>query len=396
MLQAISKNGNMIMLHTMTNIEIEKSKQKQPYFCPACKQQVIIKAGSKVIPHFAHRSTSNCPINEGGEGAYHAKGKLLLYNWLIHQKLDVQLEVFISEINQRPDLLLTINRKRIAIEYQCARVRPEQIRQRNAGYAHAEITPIWILGENLLKRQTKHHLKIDQFSQQFIHQFSSDTPLTLFYFCPQTLQFITFQDIFFTQTRQAIGKLDVRSLTQMNFTHLFMKKPFTQLELYQLWKNEKYKFRLKPTNHLYGTELAWRQWLYLKGTHLEYLPSIIHLPVSSQYRMKTSPWDWQSRIAIDLLAPLPVESHISITATEHFLRKQFLSPQYFPLSHSTENPITQYLQLLSHLDIVKQKTVHSFTKINPVKFHKNIEDALKADEAMMDFLVAKASDKIQA
>lgn len=292
--------------------------------------------------------------------------------------------------------MLTINRKRIAIEYQCARVPVEQIRQRNAGYKYARITPIWILGENRLKRQTRNHLKIDHYSHQFIHQFSFNTPLILFYFCPHTLQFITFQDIFLTRTGQAIGKLDVKSLNQMNFTNIFTEKPFTQLELYQLWKKEKYKFRLKPPNHLYGKELAWRQWLYLKGTHLEYLPSIIHLPISSQYLMRSPTWDWQSRIAIDLLAPMPTGSQISITSMKHFLRKQLLGPQYFPLIHSTENPITQYLQLLDHVKIVKQKTVHSFTKINPINFHNNIEGALKADEAMMNHLIANHSDKIQA
>ncbi|WP_373895697.1 competence protein CoiA [Virgibacillus sp. CBA3643] len=395
MLQALSKKGNMIMLHTMTKIEIEKWKQES-FFCPACKQQVIIKAGTKVIPHFAHRSITNCPNHEGGEGAYHEKGKLLLYNWLIHQKLDVQLEAFIPEINQRPDLLLKLNRKRIAIEYQCARVPVEQIRQRSAGYARAGIIPIWILGNNLLKRQTGKHLKIDTFSQQFIHQFSSDTPLILFYFCPHTLQFITFQDIFLTQTRQGIGKLNVKSLNQMNFTHLFMENSFTQLELYQLWKKEKFRFRLKPAKHLYGKELAWRQWLYLKGTHLEYLPSIIHLPIPAQYQMKTQVWDWQSRVVIDLLAPLPTGSQISITSVEHFLRKQLLSPLYFPLIHSTEKPVTQYLQLLAHLDIMKQTTAHSFIKINEIKFHKNIDAALKADEAMMNYSLSKASNKIQA
>ncbi|MBY7143114.1 hypothetical protein KFZ56_08595 [Virgibacillus sp. NKC19-3] len=395
MLQALTEKGNVIMLYTLPKIEIEKLK-RQSFFCPACKQPVIIKAGLKVIPHFAHRSTTNCSTHEGGEGAYHEKGKLLLYKWLIHQQLDVQLETFIPEINQRPDLLLLINRKRIAIEYQCARVQPEQIRQRNVGYAHAGITPIWILGENLLQRQTKHHLKIDQYSQQFIHQFSSDTPLILFYFCPHTLQFITFQDIFFTQARQAIGKLNVIPLKQMNFTHIFMEKPFTQMELYQLWKKEKYKFRLKPGSHLYGKELAWRQWLYLKGTHIEYLPSIILLPIPAQYRMKTSSWDWQSRIAIDLLAPLPIGSAISTTLAKHFLQQQLLSKQYFPLIYSTENPVMQYLQLLARLNIVRQKTTHSFTKINPIKFHKNIEEALKADKAIMDFLIAKASNKIQA
>lgn len=386
----------MVTLATMTSVDLAKLKKQQAsFFCPTCNQQVIMKAGTRMVAHFAHRSTVNCPSYEGGEGWYHEKGKLLLYQWLVYQNIDVQLEAYIPSINQRPDLLLTINKKRIAIEYQCARMSIEQVTQRNKGYRSANITPIWILGETRLNRQTNNHIKMDQFTRQFIHQFSTTSPPALYYFCPQTLQFITIQDIHLTQASQAIGKFDIKSLNQIHLLHLFKQQRFTAFELYQLWRSEKRKFRLKP-RHPFGKELSWHQWLYGKGTHLEYLPSIVHLPVSSQYLMKTSTWDWQSRIVIDLLAPLPTGGQVSIKSCESFLRKQILSTHHVPLIHAPENPITQYLRLLANLNIIKQESPHSFTKTNPIKFHKNIEESLKADEEMISFLTVNTSDKMQA
>src|SRR5690625_173214 len=172
MLQAKSHHGGLVTLATLTKAEIERQKTEQQYYCPACNGQVIIKAGSRMIPHFAHKSTFHCPSSEGGEGPYHEKGKLLLYQWLESQQFQVELEAYIPEINQRPDLLVTINRKQIAIEFQCARISITQIKRRNEGYEALHITPLWIVGANHFKRQTKNHLKINQFTRQFIHQFS--------------------------------------------------------------------------------------------------------------------------------------------------------------------------------------------------------------------------------
>lgn len=392
MLQAKLNNGKLITLASLTKVEIEQLKLRQrDFYCPTCNNQVIVKAGSKMIAHFAHRSTIDCPSYEGGEGTYHEQGKLLLYQWLKSQQLHIKLEAYIPEINQRPDLLLEVNGKRIAIEYQCARIPIEQIKQRNEGYQHAGITPIWIIGAIRLKRQTKNHLKIDQLTLHLTHQFSSDYPLILYYFCPHTLQFITFQDLYFTKTDQAIGKLNVVALNRINFQAMFSKQLFAKSEVYLLWKKEKQQFRLKQRNRLYGKELAWHQWLYLKGTHLEHLPSIIHLPVASQYRMKTPTWNWQSRLCVDLLHPRPLEGQFSVTSCEQLLRKHIQHPDTFPLISSLANPVEQYLQHLVHLDIIKQLSPNHYQKKNAIHFHKNIEEALVGDETIMNQLLTNHS-----
>lgn len=395
MLQARSKTGRLVTLATLTKQEIEKERNND-FFCPECKEQVIVKAGDKIIPHFAHQAKSSCPSRETGEGPYHEKGKLLLYNWLRGQKLHVKLERYIKEIQQRPDILLKVNGKLIAIEYQCARVPIEQIRLRNEGYQRAGITPIWILGANRFTRRTKDELVIDDYTAQFIHRFSETTPPLLFYLCPDTSQFVIFQHIYFSTNHRAIGKIVFKKLNELFFPHIFSEKRFTKHELYTKWKDKKQRFRLKQRTRLYGRELKWHQWLYKKRTHLQYLPSIVYLPVPMQWQMKSPLWEWQSRLIIDLIHPLSLKQTFSLSACEHLLKGHCKHNHTLPLSYYSENPIKQYLHLLQQLKVIKQRSPSIYQKINPITFNKNIEAALTSDNDLMDQLIFNSSSKKRA
>ncbi|MBT2215439.1 competence protein CoiA [Virgibacillus dakarensis] len=394
MLQAKTKEGNLVMLALLTKKEISELKTNGQFYCPSCQEKVVIKAGSKMIPHFAHRAKVNCPSHEGGEGAYHEKGKLMLYKWLKQQKLNVQLEEYLSEIKQRPDLLVTIDNKKIAVEYQCTRISLKEIRKRNEGYRQLGIQPIWIIGANRFKRLSRYQIKLDNFLHHFLHQFSKRFPLTLLFFCPETTLFSTFQDIYITTTKQAIGKLTYTLLNNMKFIDIFRQHRLPNQLLYTLWKQEKKRFRLRQRDRLYGSELAWHQWLYLKRTHFEYLPSVIHLPVSAQYRMCSPLWDWQSRICLDLLDPLPIGGHISLSTCVHLLRKHIISSANYPLITAEIQPIQQYLLLLEQLNILKQQSPFHFTKQTNLLFYKNVEEALLGDDVFINRLLANNSIKI--
>ncbi len=383
MLQAKTEDGELVTLASLTRQEIAMMKAKGNFFCPSCNQPVVAKAGTKLIPHFAHASNTRCPSQEGGEGVYHEKGKLLLYQWLKSQQLDVWLETYIPEISQRPDLLLRLKNKTIAIEYQCARIPPELVAKRNRGYARAGIVPIWILGANTLKRYNGHQLKVDQFHLSFIHQFSSDFPRTLYFFCPETQHFILFQDLLFTTLHRASGKMNIRKLQAMNFLDLFHTAYFKQEQLVHIWKREKRAFRLHIPRYAQGREFAWQQWLYVRNTNRQLLPSFIYLPIDSQHMMKTPPWDWQSRICLDIIHPLTVGSTFHYKSCTHILRSQMHKPSFFPLIKSAANPITQYLQMLEQLHIIHKQSPTTFRKQMPIHFYEHLEEAMDGDERLM-------------
>ncbi|KKE80382.1 hypothetical protein DTX80_17295 [Bacilli bacterium] len=397
MLQAKLKNGKMVTLMNLTRKEIERLKQKEvKFYCPACQEAVLIKAGKKMIPHFAHYATSQCSAGDRGEGIYHEQGKFLLYQWLKKQGLEVTLEKYIPEIRQRPDILLKINKKQIAVEYQCARIPVEEVNRRNRGYQSIGITPIWILGANLLERQGKNTFKINSFTQQFIHRFSYELPTVLYYFCPQTLQFIFIQDLFFTTKTQAIGKLKVTDIRKTYFKELFSLSYFMKKEIYSLWEKRKQYFRLQPRNNLYGMELAWHQWLYLKQVHVESLPSIIYLPVPTQFRMKSPPWDWQSRICINLLQPLETGSIISFHSIRYQLRKQMKSTSSYPLIQYLDDPIKEYLLILEKLNILSILPNHTYKMNQSISVYNHIEEAINGDKVLMKQLIMNEGNKIRA
>ncbi|MFA1818936.1 competence protein CoiA [Virgibacillus oceani] len=388
MLQAMTKDGIPVTLAMLTKAQINQLKQDRIlFYCPACKQEVIIKAGIKTIAHFAHRSIAECPSHEGGESVYHERGKLMLYQWLKSQGLSVQLEIYLPNIRQRPDLLLNIHNKRIAIEFQCAVISMEEVRKRNAGYRAADITPIWILGGNQLHRISDSHFKLNQHQLPFIHQFSSNAIPSLFFFSNETRHFIIIQDIFLTGKNLAIGKFSIQRIDRLTFKDMFKEHALIPKDLCILWEKEKYKLRLKQPHRLFGQELAWHQWLYLKGIHRELLPSIIHLPVKHQFKMNTPPWNWQSRLFLDIIDPLPVGRPFSPRKINHLLRYHHYPADSFPLIHTNNSPVSEYLDLLSRLRIIIQTSDGNFIKRKSVQKPETVEQAIKQDKQLMHVLL---------
>lgn len=381
MLRAKSAKGDYVTLASLRKREIEVIRRTEQFFCPECKEPVIIRAGPRVIPHFAHQTNSHCSKHEGGEGAYHQQGKLLLYDWLKKQNISTELEAYIPLINQRPDLLIRMKKRMIAIEYQCATIPLDLIKKRNIGYQQANIIPIWILGANQFKRMSNNRLQINAFTLQFLHQFSFQLPTTLFYFCPQQKTFSIINDVFMTTSNRAIANITFKSMKHLHFKDLFSCKTFSEEQLFKLWRKEKRKFRLSRTR-AYGKELLWRKWIYEKNVHIEQLPSIVYLPVRSQHFMSVPPWNWQSRLVIDFLHPLQIGGMFSVEQVNQFLRRYQDLEDYLLLSNEG-SPIQEYLSQLSQLKIIQPYAENKYIKCRSVQFYNNIEESLKGDDELL-------------
>ncbi|AIF45222.1 competence protein CoiA [Virgibacillus sp. SK37] len=387
MLQAMTKKGVLVTLpHATRNEIMEWKKAQMEFYCPVCKERVMMKAGIKNIAHFAHYQEGECTANEGGEGAYHEKGKLALYNWVAGQQINVQLEEYLPQIQQRPDMLVNLKGRKIAIEYQCVRIPTHIIQQRNKGYMLAGITPIWILGMTLFQRKVATQFKINDFLTQFIHQFSPDYPLCIYFFCAETFQFLSIHDIYILRTGTATGKFHIQSLPTIGFLDLFTSKKIKPKELYTLWMKEKHRFRLYQPTRLFGKSKKWYQWLYLKGLHRETLPSLIHLPVVFQMRMKSPLYEWQSRLLLDYLSPIPIGASFTLSSCHTFLSRHHQLTEQFPLLHSPANPIQEYLEHLVVLKILDRLN-GNYVKRREVKKPTSLENALAADRVVLEKLL---------
>lgn len=384
MLCARTKEGKQIILAKLPKAQIERLRTT-PFFCPECGNAVIVRAGPKVIPHFAHETDAVCSVR-GGEGAYHQKGKLLLYEWLKKQYRTTQLERYLPEIKQRPDIFIELKNRRIAIEFQCATIPASEIRKRTLAYKKIHITSIWILGANRFKRITNTHLRLNSFTLQFTHQFSPTLPTMLFYFCPQTEIISLAQDLHMVSTNRAITKLSFQKLHRLTFSQLFIPETFTTGHIFSHWQKEKSKFRLMG-GRAYGNELKWRYWLYEKGLYREMLPSAVYLPIKSQHQMNVPLWNWQSRFLISFLEPLSVGETFTLQEAMQFLRPFRCSDDFYPLLDAATNPVEEYIHLLENVQLIQRDRRGHYVKRTSLPFYEHIDEAMKGDTELLHGLM---------
>lgn len=383
MLQALNERGDLIIPSTLTKREVARLR-KGSYSCPQCHEQVIMRAGPKVIPHFAHLPQSACHVSRGGESKYHQQAKLHLFQWLQNQSFpNVYLETYLPRIHQRPDILIETNNRLIAVEFQSATVSPQEISKRNKGYAQENIFPLWILGKNNLTTNGNRQFsfQIDSFKQTFIKRYRKQAPTQLHYYCPIEQQFTVLNDIYVYRANKAFAFPITFHKNDIHLKQLFPTSTLPKNRLYDHWYREKQRFRL-ASYRVYGKELQFRKWLYKQGLHVEQLPSVIHLPIRSQYKMNVPIWHWQSRLVINVLNPLPIGATVSTEACYRLVKQYFVER----LEKCTFEPIVEYLTLLVKAKMFVNRGSGQWEKARNFRFHRYIEESLRADRMLMNFL----------
>lgn len=148
MLNAMTTERKIESLFNLSRDEIDKLKQSR-YFCPACEAPVIIKNGQVKRPHFAHYKTSDCFSSSEGETEEHLALKEILVKWCIKEKISFEVEPYLAQLKQRPDLLI----ENLAIEIQCSPLSYKRMYERTQNYLNYGYTPIWILGNKLAPKK---------------------------------------------------------------------------------------------------------------------------------------------------------------------------------------------------------------------------------------------------
>lgn len=146
---ALAADGRTVSLAGAERWEREglmRLKRQEPFFCPACRQEVVLRSGRYRLPHFAHRKGAACPVEHEPESERHLTGKRDLFAWLIRQGMEAKLEPYLPAIKQRPDVLFRHGPHLYALEYQCSTIDESLFRERNDGYRLLGIRPLWVLG----------------------------------------------------------------------------------------------------------------------------------------------------------------------------------------------------------------------------------------------------------
>ncbi|WLV25551.1 competence protein CoiA family protein [Aciduricibacillus chroicocephali] len=381
MLQAIDESGQSIIPAALNMESLNYlKKERHSFYCPECKKPVILKAGRRVIPHFAHFATSNCG---GGEGGYHENGKWQLFNWLANQNLDVSLEAFLEEVKRRPDILLKIGDRRIVIEYQCAQITQEEIRSRMDDYDQAGLEQIWILGGNRLKRLGSTSLSLDYFSQYFLHRYKKTPDEYLYFYCPGTIHFAIFHNPLFANKRKAFGTIQFSHIKRINFKDLFQPFHFKSEQIAQCWENEKESFRKSASRRCYGEEMRFHQWLYSHGWHVSTLPACIGLPVRNANEMRLPTFHWQARLVMEIIRPAFNRQALSLNSIKSSMSRFVVVNDNLPILQEGIDPVVDYVMQLSHLGYLNIYPDGTITCEKRIDLHRNVEHSLHEDSLIM-------------
>ena len=269
------------------------------FYCLQCKEPVILKNGKINTPHFAHKRHSECAnAFSEGETEDHLQGKLQLYHFYLRKDVQPQLEAYIPDIKQRPDILIQHGQNKIAIEFQCSRIGASKIIERTVGYHQYSISPLWILKTPPISDLPLNEIgimKISAFRQQFIVSYPSYGKIIITY-CPQTKHFLYISNILHIQSNRFIVKIKKLPIDRQTWPFALVKplrfKEF--LHFLHIYRNQ----RMKHIHHLYqynrkGVQSAFLQVCYKWQVQPTDLPLYIGTPLLHGEVFQVHAVEWQ-------------------------------------------------------------------------------------------------------
>ncbi|MFN7253136.1 MAG: competence protein CoiA [Anaerobacillus sp.] len=384
MLVALTENDNIISL---ASLRLEKEELLQlrhecTFLCPACRNEVILKLGTKQAWHFAHKSKQSCTDELEGESPYHIEGKKLLFEWLQKQKLDVRLEPYLQDIKQRPDLLVTTTKQTYAIEFQCAKISPQLFNKRTFTYQKNNLIPIWILGGNQLKRQHRNIYRLTSFHWLFSNNYFTKSPPQILSFCPLNKTFINLKNLTAISSNNSITSPSYISLKDLSLQKLFdFDKPFPDigawLEAKKLWRKQRL--------HLSQSQQFLRRLYYEKGQSLWLFPSEAGIPVSFHYFIETPTYIWQSWLLEIFINTKKIGDTFHCTLVRRafytLVKKGIFPLRMLPLLENGSYflAIDGYLKFLCHVGILTTRDQVIYEKTAEIPTQKNLAQAIIND-----------------
>ncbi|PEC21929.1 competence protein CoiA [Bacillus cereus] len=377
----IAKRENGEKLHLLYNRDEEllhRMRQKERFFCVACGKEVLMKLGKQKSWHFAHKKVDSCLAFYEAESIYHRHGKELLYRWLKRQNFHVDIEHYLSEIQQRPDIFVERDGRNIAIEYQCANISVEQLYKRTYSYWQASIQVIWIIGGNQLKKQSAYWMK---FSSLLAFSLQSYPQPFLIFFCPKQKSFMKCAFITPFSTNVSFSHTIYLPSDTTTFEMLFSSVPFQKEKIGQEWKKRKNYFRqnaLPIWNYNYKSLL---RLLYQYKCTPASFPSEIGVPLPSLFAFQTNPFIWKAFIYMKCIGELAVGDCISLQYVCHNVKKytkRRLLP-YFS-QHIWKEAVTEYMTFLCYVGVLHNVGTYTYQKMRDVVMLQTEEEVRKHDE----------------
>lgn len=358
---------------------LKKWRENHSFYCPVCKDKLDLKLGQIKIFHFSHKRNHLCPYHGEPESDYHLEGKRQLYRWLAKLGAEPELEPYLPDINQRPDLILREKNTAMALEFQCSPLSFSDYQKRTLSYVDAKIEPVWIIGAKRLKRLSDGAFQISEFHRQFAS--ISDSPHVLLFFCPEAKAFIRLTNI--TSFSASTSCADLRYIPLKHAKrHILLKNK----DIYHppdSWPGVVKKFRMKPKQRISKEVNELRLLFYGKlQAALPFLPPEVFLPLSSNQFFSSPVYVWQGYIYLYLLS----KSFVTAAEIENVIlqllnTKKIKIRKMFVSEHTLNTSALDYLQGLTAMGALKKAGTGQF-----------LTDTLSFSFLSMEELLARDTD----
>lgn len=378
MLSAINERGELI---SIVNIE-DKSLLNQAFFCPACKERVIVKTGSNRMWHFAHYHNSNCTASEP-ESEYHLLGKKLLYEWLNAQNKTVIMEKYFSNIEQRADLYADR-----PIEFQCSTISDGLFYERTKNYCKIGEKPIWILGGNRLMRVGVNLFRLKRMDWLALHEAKDDAYQTfLLYYCPKKDNFAYLANITPVSSTKVAANIHYVARNQLNYDALFKLDPSLQNSIDpKLWQKVKTNWRVYPNRRKQRAFYYINRMLLQINRSLPLFPSEAGMPTKYSFWIETPPYLWQTWMLLQFVFPpsnrTEFQFHEVYSQFQSLVQRKIFNVRKLPLLDNSHYSfaLMEYLHCLCELGILAKTKKNTFAIKKNIELPHTLEEAMKMDE----------------
>ncbi|EOS8270193.1 TPA: competence protein CoiA [Bacillus cereus] len=385
----IAKRENGEKIHLLYHHDEEflhRMRKRENFFCIACGKKVLMRLGKQKKWHFAHKKEDSCLAFYEAESKYHRHGKELLYRWFKRQNFHVDIEHYLPEIQQRPDIFIERAGRKVAIEYQCANLSIEQLYKRTYSYWRAGIQVIWIIGGNQLKKHSAYWMK---FSSLMAFSLQSYPQPLLIFFCSKQKSFMKCAFLTSFSTSVSFSHIIYLPTETTTFEMLFSPVPFKKEILDREWKKRKDYFRknaLPIWNYNYKSLL--RILYQCKCTPANF-PSEIGVPLPSSFAFQTNPFIWQAFIYMKCIGELAVGDYISLSYVWSYIKK-YTKRRMLPYfsQHIWKVAVTEYMTFLCCAGVLRKVGTYKYRKTRGIAMLKTEEEVIKYDAICLAYALS--------
>lgn len=344
------------------------------FYCPSCKGRVCLKVGEVKRAHFAHYRNESCDVFSEGETKEHLDGKIQIFNYLQRRWENVQLEAYLPNLQQRPDVLFQKENRKIAVEFQCSSISIEKIVERTKGYLNANYEVIWILGKCF-----KYTRRLTALHKAFLYH-NLDVGRSILFHYDAKVEELTMRYDFQMST---YGRINCQTKKIRNTENEYIKLPEQKkckidrnsLEAFE----KKHKQLMREIRYPSPKTNSFLELLYHNEENIISMPKELYIYFPSEWMIQDFRMNWKYRFVL-WIESYPKKRLLTMKMLETWLgvkmkKKEinyFESPQL-----EKKEQLKPFIELINHLEnqgVLKEIGQQKWSYQKPLKRYRNLEE----------------------